>query len=179
MSVVFSTKRDEKQVYDSIEPRKRPTITSGTTQKIVTGDGVLYLTINSDDIGLSEVFTNIGKHGSEVAAWSEAVGRLISLCLRSGVSLKSLVEQLRGIISRPIWHNGEKILSVPDAIGNALSKYLSDNNTKPLSDTDVEENPGAQNENSVHYATCPDCGGPVEHESGCILCRICGFSRCG
>ncbi len=175
---VLSTKKDKKQTFDTIEPRKRPATTSGTTQKIITGDGVLYLTINSDDIGLCEVFTNIGKHGSEVAAWSEAVGRLISLCLRAGVSLKSLVEQLRGITSRPIWHNGEQILSVPDAIGKALSKYLDVNNSDKLSDTDVEEKPAIQNEKPVHYATCPDCGGPVEHESGCILCRICGFSRC-
>ncbi len=167
---VLSLQKEEEQQRHDIIPRKRPSKTQGTTEKIVTGDGTLYLTINKDEQGLCEVFTNIGKHGSEVAAWSEAVGRLISLCLRSGVSLKVLVEQLRGITSRPIWVDGDHILSVPDAIGKTLSEYLS------------EEEKTAQKQPktaaAVKHETCPDCGGPIEHESGCILCRICGFSRC-
>ncbi|MCK4966695.1 hypothetical protein KAS50_06670, partial [bacterium] len=167
---VLSLQKEEEQQRNDIIPRKRPSKTQGTTEKIVTGDGTLYLTINKDEQGLCEVFTNIGKHGSEVAAWSEAVGRLISLCLRSGVSLKVLVEQLRGITSRPIWVDGDHILSVPDAIGKTLSEYLS------------EEEKTAQKQPktaaAVKHETCPDCGGPIEHESGCILCRICGFSRC-
>ncbi len=176
---VLSVKKEKSKGQKNIVPRKRSTITTGTTQKILTGDGTLYLTINSDEFGLCEVFTNIGKHGSEVAAWSEAVGRLISLCLRSGISLKSLVEQLRGITSRPIWHDGQQILSVPDAIGSALSKYLNEKNNKNFTDTDVEEEPIIEDNVNVKFSTCPDCGSPVEHESGCVLCRICGFSRCG
>ena len=168
--VLSIQKEEQQQQRENIVPRKRPSKTEGTTEKIVTGDGTLYLTINKDEQGLCEIFTNIGKHGSEVAAWSEAVGRLISLCLRSGVSLKVLVEQLRGITSRPIWVNGEHILSVPDAIGKTLSEYL----------TEEEKIIPKEQETSaaVKHETCPDCGGPIEHESGCILCRICGFSRC-
>ena len=92
--VLSLQKEKEEELVNNIFPRKRPTKTQGTTEKIVTGDGTLYLTINRDEQGLCEIFTNIGKHGSEVAAWSEAVGRLISLCLRSGISLKVLVEQI-------------------------------------------------------------------------------------
>jgi len=173
---VLTIKKAREKTSEKIEPRKRPKTTSGKTQKIITSDGTLYLTINRDEYGLCEVFANIGKHGSEVASWSEAVGRLISLCLRSGLSLKSLVEQLSGITSRPIWHNGEQILSVPDAIGKALSKYLDEKNS--ITKSPSEEEPQHQDEQETHYLTCPDCGGPIEHESGCILCKICGYSRC-
>ena len=173
---VLTIKKAREKTSEKIEPRKRPKITSGRTQKIITSDGTLYLTINRDEYGLCEVFANIGKHGSEVASWSEAVGRLISLCLRSGLSLKSLVEQLSGITSRPIWHNGEQILSVPDAIGKALSKHLDEKNI--ITKSPPEEKPQHQDKQETHYLTCPDCGGPIEHESGCILCRICGYSRC-
>jgi len=129
------------------------------------------------------VFCNIGKHGTDAAAWSEAVGRLISLCLRSGISLKHLISQLRGITSRPIWQDGEQILSVPDAIGRALSRYLdSVGDQIPLMFADEGADPFVNSpqheQNSVKYSTCPDCGSPVEHEGGCILCRSCGFSRC-
>ncbi len=176
---VLSIKKDEEKKTENIEPRKRPVVTFGKTEKIETGDGTLYLTINKDEFGLCEVFANIGKHGSEVAAWSEAVGRLISLCLRSGVSLKSIVQQLRGITSRPIWHNGEQILSVPDAIGKALSTFLDEKDVVKLSKKTKDEQPEPETSNKTQYLSCPDCGGPIEHESGCILCRTCGFSRCG
>ena len=170
-----------------ITPRKRSNTTYGITEKIVTGEGTLYVTINQDDQGLCEVFTNIGKHGSDVAAFSEAVGRLISLCLRSGVSLDSIIKQLRGITSRPIWQQGEQILSVPDAIGIALSRYLNEDgsqitmkvpdfiNLPKISSNGTKKNNGFKND----FSSCPDCGSPVEHESGCVMCRSCGFSRCG
>jgi ribonucleoside-diphosphate reductase alpha chain len=187
-----SQKPDEEQLNigelsgkkaETITPRKRGRITYGATEKIPTGEGTLYVTINQDEHGLCEVFTNIGKHGTDVAAWSEAVGRLISLCLRSGISLDSIVKQLRGITSRPIWYDGIQILSVPDAIGLALSRYLTSDgmqlrlefsNQLKLSDVQEEFHTSPQ-----IYEACPDCGSPVEHESGCLVCRICGFSKCG
>lgn len=107
------------------------------------------------------------------------MGRLISLCLRSGVSLKSIVQQLRGITSRPIWHNGEQILSVPDAVGKALSIFLDEKDIMKVSKKTKDEQPESETSNKTQYLSCPDCGGPIEHESGCILCRTCGFSRCG
>ncbi len=176
-----------------VTPRKRGKFTVGRTEKLQTADGTLYITINQDEYGLCEVFTNIGKHGSDVASWSEAVGRLISLCLRSGVNLRSLVNQLRGITSNPIWQDGEQILSVPDAIGKAMARYL-EANKEQFGDLDLSSEPEGistlmsntiedpQKDNNefvkVEYVTCPDCGTRVEHESGCVVCRSCGFSKC-
>lgn len=164
-----------------ITPRKRGKITFGATEKTITSDGTLYVTINQDEHGLCEVFTNIGKHGSDVAAWSEAVGRLISLCLRSGISLKSIIRQLRGITSRPIWQDGEQILSVPDAIGRALSRYLTvtDEQIHIKIPGDVKTSELPDNGGIAAFSACPDCGSPVEFESGCVVCRSCGFSKCG
>ena len=164
-----------------ITPRERGKITYGATEKTITSDGTLYVTINQDKHGLCEVFTNIGKHGSDVAAWSEAVGRLISLCLRSGVSLKSIIKQLRGITSRPIWQNGEQILSVPDAIGRALSRYLTDDEDQIQIKVpnNVTTPRFSDNGSIVAFSACPDCGSPLEYESGCVVCRSCGFSKCG
>lgn len=167
--------------FIEITPRKRGKITFGATEKTITSDGTLYVTINQDEHGLCEVFTNIGKHGSEVSAWSEAVGRLISLCLRSGISLKSIIKQLRGITSRPIWQDGEQILSVPDAIGRALSRYLTedDGQTQIKIPGNVKTPEFSDNGRIAAFSACPDCGSPVEYESGCVVCRSCGFSKCG
>jgi len=173
--VLSSKSQDKPALLKEIVPRDRQSITRGITEKIVTSDGTLYLTINWDDEGLCEVFTNIGKHGSDVAAWSEAVGRLISLCLRSGVSAKHLVDQLIGITSHPIWQNGIQILSVPDAIGKVLARYLKGEEELPFT---IEEGPEFPTENKIHYLPCPDCGGTIEHESGCIVCKLCGYSKC-
>ena len=170
-----------------ITPRKRGKITYGITEKIITGEGTLYVTINRDEFGLCEVFTNIGKHGTDVAAWSEAVGRLISLCLRSGVSLESTTKQLMGITSRPVWQEGEQILSVPDAIGKTLSKYMNGDYSEQFSKSLTIPNApkvfikteSSSNGQSLSLGICPDCGSPVEHESGCVVCRSCGFSKCG
>ena len=78
-------------------PRGRPIITNGVTRRIRTGEGSLYITINEDQEGLCEVFTTIGKAGGNAAAQSEAISRLISLALRSGVNPTSVVRQLKGI----------------------------------------------------------------------------------
>jgi len=107
------------------KPRRRPQITHGFTEQIQTGDGTLYLTINEDEIGLCEVFCSIGKQGGSAAAQSEAIGRLISLSLRSSVDPRQIVKQLKGIMGpNPVWHEGELIKSIPDAIGRAIERYL-------------------------------------------------------
>ena len=107
------------------QPRIRPTQTQGLTRRIKTGEGTLYITINEDEKGLCEVFTTIGKAGGNAAAQSEAISRLISLALRSGINPKSIVRQLKGISGpNPTWEDGRLILSTPDAIGKALDDYL-------------------------------------------------------
>ncbi|PSG97927.1 adenosylcobalamin-dependent ribonucleoside-diphosphate reductase [Thermoplasmatales archaeon SW_10_69_26] len=107
-------------------PRPRPDVTMGTTQKIETGYGSLYVTINEDERGLFEVFAQIGRGGGYTASFTEAVARLISLGLRSGVPVEEIVEQLEGIRSPKIaWDHGEQIYSVPDALATALQRQLS------------------------------------------------------
>jgi ribonucleoside-diphosphate reductase alpha chain len=113
-----------------LRPRYRPAITRGRTERIRTGEGNIYVTINEDERGLCEVFTTIGKAGGNAAAQSEAISRLISLCLRSGVDSHEIVKQLKGISGpSPVWDNGDLVLSTPDAIGKAIERYLVDRDT--------------------------------------------------
>jgi ribonucleoside-diphosphate reductase alpha chain len=106
-------------------PRQRPRLTRGVTERIRTGEGNIYVTINEDEHGLCEVFSTIGKAGGNAAAQSEAICRLISLALRSGVDPKELVNELKGISGpSPVWEDGELILSTPDAIGKAMERHL-------------------------------------------------------
>ena len=106
--------------------------TYGGKYFIKTGEGTLYITINEDEKGLCEVFTTIGKAGGNAAAQSEAISRLISLSLRSGLDPHAIVRQLKGISGpNPTWEDGRLILSTPDAIGKALDDYLIERSKKP------------------------------------------------
>jgi ribonucleoside-diphosphate reductase alpha chain len=146
-----------------ISPRSRPTRTLGITERISTGCGKLYVTINSDEKGICEVFAQMGKTGGCASSQIEATGRLISLALRSGVSLPSILKQISGIrCPSPTWGNGHQVLSCPDAISRVIINYTQ---------TEIED------EGRV-MGSCPDCGGQVVHENGCLTCHSCGFSRC-
>ena len=171
-------------------PRPRPILTVGLTEKIKTGDGTLYLTINEDDTGLCEVFTNIGKAGGNAAAQSEAISRLISLALRSGVDVKSIVRQLKGISGpSPVWDNGDLILSAPDAIAKALERYLKRKDVPDLFREKLVEglrdSVGQKADDEKMKRTmesraniCAECGSIMVFEEGCMKCYNCGFSRC-
>lgn len=146
-----------------IVPRVRPIRTSGCTERINTGCGKLYVTINEDERGICEVFAQMGKTGGCASSQIEAAGRLISLALRSGVKVEAILKQINGIrCPTPIWQNGKMVLSCPDGISQVIKNYTQ------ISTTDMPSLMGA----------CPDCGGAVEHEGGCLVCRSCGFSRC-
>ncbi len=168
-------------------PRQRPQMTFGVTERMKTGEGYLYVTINEDENGLCEVFTTIGKAGGNAAAQSEAISRLISLALRSGIEPREIVKQLKGISGpTPVWDGqGGQILSTPDAIGKVLEHYIenreqfrtipSPKTAAPLS-PDSEET--AAHGKPVTSVTCPECGTTVEHVSGCVVCYNCGWSKC-
>jgi ribonucleoside-diphosphate reductase alpha chain len=167
-------------------PRTRPTQTSGVTRRIRTGEGTLYITINEDENGLCEVFTTIGKAGGNAAAQSEAISRLISLSLRSGLDPHAIVRQLKGISGpNPTWEDGRLILSTPDAIGKALDDYLSERKDKPLNDG-IESNVDKPRITLAQEQTedqgmmiCTECHNhSVLNESGCLTCRECGWSKC-
>jgi ribonucleoside-diphosphate reductase alpha chain len=161
--------------HGEIEPRPRPSVTMGRTEKIQTGCGNLYVTINSDEQGLCEVFTQMGKSGGCAASQSEALSRMISVSLRAGVDPQAILKHLRGIrCPSPAWAQGGKVLSCADAVGIAMEHYLEWMETGTAS-TMVSKN----TDDLVNLAgACPECGSALEHESGCAVCRSCGFSKC-
>jgi len=161
--------------HGEIEPRSRPVVTVGRTEKILTGCGNLYVTINADEQGLCEVFTQMGKAGGCAASQSEALSRIISVALRAGVDAQAVIKHLRGIrCPSPAWAQGGKVLSCADAVGIALEHYLEWSETGTSTQL-VQKN----QDRLVNLAgACPECGGALEHESGCAVCRACGYSKC-
>lgn len=162
----------------------RPRMLRGFTVKLNTGQGSLYVTINTDDSGAPmEVFANIGKSGGDVAALAEAIGRLISIALQKGVPVEEIAQTLIGITgSRPVWNDGILVKSVPDGIGQLLLQEFGKK---------IEEKPtsGIPKKESSHalllvdaiksLPECPECGGVLEADGGCNVCRSCGYSQCG
>ena len=145
------------------------------TERIRTGEGNIYVTINEDDQGLCEVFSTIGKAGGNAAAQSEAISRLISLALRSGIDPQEIVKSLKGISGpTPVWEDGELILSAPDAIGRALERFLQ-RGVEPGAESAGSDPDTRETKSS---ATCPECGSTVVHESNCLNCKHCGWSKC-
>lgn len=143
------------------KPRKRPVNLAGSTVKIRTSFGNLYLTLNSFEGRPFELFATLGKSGKDTQAHTEALGRLISLAFRSGVPVRDVIEQLKGIGgSQPIFENDGIILSLPDAIAQGLELAMGET---------VEV---------VRDDMCPSCGAPTVHAEGCIKCVACGYSKC-
>ena len=177
-------------------PRPRPHVTVGTTTKIATGCGNLYVTINEDEKGLPfEVFMSMGKAGGCAMSQLEAIGRLLSLALRTGIDTNSIIEQLRGIrCPSPSWEKGGRIFSCSDAIARVIERRIQEHKKKPetgAGDTAVQtQDTAAQEEGGgVSRATkaktanivgvCPDCGSVLWHVEGCMVCKSCGYSKCG
>ena len=140
----------------------------GFTQRVQTGLGTLYLTVNEMNGKPFEVFATIGKSGHSVTAKAEAIGRLVSLALRSGIDVKDITAQLRGIGGEhPVFRRKGLLLSIPDAVAWVLESHYMDGKTNASVVQDIVEN------------KCPDCGSPMTREEGCMVCHSCGFSHCG
>jgi len=175
---------------DGIAPRPRPEVIQGTTTKVATGCGNLYVTINIDQDGKPfELFTQMGKAGGCASSQLEAVGRLVSLAFRSGIEVKAIIAQLRNIrCPSPSWEKGQRIFSCADAIARVVEKRLSAGavpSSVPQAETDVflnqscgEEIPVSDKPRGEIVGVCPDCGGALWHEEGCMKCQACGFSKC-
>ncbi len=184
--------RDE-ETNKPVAPRKRPTETVGSTYRVETGCGNLFVTINSDEKGVCEVFATMGKSGGCTAAHSDAIARLISLALRAGVDTKAIVGQIRGLrCPAPSWGKNGAVLSCPDAIAQALEGHLrklnvSDEKKESMttSSTDISKGfatPDIKPHNGNilgHNPECPECGSMLEFAEGCAICRACGYSKCG
>lgn len=146
-------------------PRPRPKVTTGFTEKVTTGCGNLYITVNRDEKGICEVFSSLGKAGGCASAQLEATSRLISLALRSGIDIASIIKQLKGIRCPSIaWEEGYAVLSCADAISRVLEKHLG-GETPPPSAT-------------ASGGQCPECGDLLIYQEGCFYCRNCGYTKC-
>jgi ribonucleoside-diphosphate reductase alpha chain len=181
-------------IQKEIAPRPRPEVILGTTTKVSTGCGNLYVTINVDEEGKPfELFTQMGKAGGCAASQLEAIGRLVSLGFRSGIEVKSIIEQLRNIrCPSPSWEKGQRIFSCADAIARVIEKRLINIQAQQEAKSVVVEaaqiamKHSHEDEHIVLEAddrgdivgVCPDCGGALRHEEGCQKCHACGFSKC-
>jgi ribonucleoside-diphosphate reductase alpha chain len=158
-----------------LTPRERPKVTKGVTERVNTGCGYIYVTVNFDDQGICEVFSSLGKAGGCASAQLEAICRLISLALRSGIGIASVVKQLRAIRCPSVsWEQGKLVLSCADAIGSVLEKYVGSG----------EKNKDTANVSNVgmirnQHGLCPDCGSNLVFQEGCHICPSCGYTKCG
>jgi ribonucleoside-diphosphate reductase alpha chain len=168
-----STSEEQKAVesWQKIVPRKRPDVIKGSTRFMKTGCGNLYVTINQDEEGhLFELFTSMGKAGGCAASQSEAIGRLVSLAFRSNIAPEEVIKQLKGIsCHEPTWHSSGKILSCSDAIAKALEHYHMKG----------DSGNGDRYKVVMLMGACPECGGAIQREGGCLVCHNCGFTKCG
>ena len=154
----------------------RPQLLTGETQRMDTGCGKLFVIMNDDEYGPREVFANMGKAGGRASSNTEALGRLISLALKRGASAQEVVEQLKGIRCHvPYGMGPNATLSCADAIGKAIERrYVAGAATQTGSAPEPQLSLV-----EVAQGACPDCGGAIEHEGGCVVCRTCGYSKCG
>ena len=192
--VRLQLKEHDREAAAARHKRQRPSMLRGRTMKLESPLGDLYVTINEDDKGKPfEVFCTVGKAGGAAMADSEAIGRLISLSLRSGIPITAVRDQLRGIsCDRAVGVGPQKVLSAPDAIAQAIERYLAEKEgvqeMLPI-EVPVTVKGGAgvagQGEYVVDHTAqtlgaCPDCGaGQLAFEEGCKRCYVCGFSECG
>ncbi|MDY0018288.1 MAG: ribonucleotide-diphosphate reductase subunit alpha, partial [Candidatus Delongbacteria bacterium] len=168
--------RKAEQAEDVHKPKVRPDVMEGKTYKVNTGEGVMYVTVNTIDGKPFELFASIGKAGGNAAAQSEAISRMVSLALRSDIDINVIVKQLLGIGSpNTVWHNGEVILSTPDAIGKILKKYYVDPAKNEAKAEAKKEEPKSATRRGV---ICPKCNGTMSMQEGCMTCPTCGYSKC-
>jgi len=195
----IESKKEENKKPQGIVPRERPSQTLGKTIRIGTGCGNLYVTVNEDRSGLCEVFAKMGKSGGCAASQSEAISRLISLCLRCGIDREAILKQVKGIrCPSPLWVNGGMILSCPDAIAKTIEQYMGNGNGHAHLDDMPEIDPvvaaaatavkepapvmvSFMEERDIKTdmcPECPECGSMVDFTEGCIVCKSCGYSKC-
>ena len=189
-------------------PRERPAVIQGATERIRTGHGTMYVTINFDEAGSPfEVFSALGKAGGCDSAYLEAISRLVSLALRSGVDEEQVIDQLRGITCCPVWDQGVLVSSSADAVALAMLRHEADHHPSELMPaaqqeaeatqislfTEKAQVPQVQAPQSAAFAPpqqtgskmgglrgnqCPECYSNLTFEEGCMKCYACGYSKC-
>ena len=176
-----------KQMFGGFTPRKRAPIVAGYTERAKTSCGNLYITINYDEQGVFEVFTNTSKDGG-CHSQSQATARLISTSLRSGVSIHEIYDQLKGIRCPATVSKGLYCASCPDAIAKVLLNtynFVREHGLHNVCQTPahIEKCSAVTSINRTPHKyfqnKCPECGEAIQHEGNCVICRHCYFSRCG
>jgi ribonucleoside-diphosphate reductase alpha chain len=169
-------------------PRARPAQVQGVTERVRTGHGNMFITVNFRDGQPFEMFSNLGKAGGCDSAQQGAISRLVSLALRSGIDPEQVVDQLKGITCCPAWDDGILVRSAPDAVALVLSrhsKHTEEGASQPEAGQVVAVQQGlflkaeANGNGVISKARCPDCEGFLVHQEGCELCPSCGYNRCG
>ena len=171
----------------TLTPKARPQEMRGVTERIRTGHGTMYITINFDEDKPFEVFTTLGKAGGCDSAQLEAISRLVSLALRSGIDMREIVEQLRGITCCPAWDNGTLVRSAPDAVALALAGHAnSESRPEEMHEgsqlkllPESKERPKWDLEGANPKSRCPDCTSLLIYQEGCLMCAGCGWNKCG
>jgi ribonucleoside-diphosphate reductase alpha chain len=159
-------------------PRQRPKVTTGITERVNTGCGYIYVTVNFDEHGICEVFSSLGKAGGCASAQLEATCRLISLALRTGIDTASITKQIRAIRCPSVaWEQGKLVLSCADAIGSVLEKYIKDKDNNAEAPAHIDVAPIGVHRNSA--GQCPECGSILVFQEGCHICPSCGYTKCG
>ncbi|NQW23695.1 MAG: vitamin B12-dependent ribonucleotide reductase [SAR202 cluster bacterium] len=179
------------EINDVLAPRQRPQSIRGVTERVRTGHGNMYVTINFDESDAPfEVFGNLGKAGGCDSAQLEAISRLVSLALRSGIEAKTVIDQIRGITCCPAWDEGTMVRSGPDAVALALERHTSGaehghgESTEvqlkfaPQAVTNGNGNGNGHVKEILNARKCPDCNTPVIFEEGCMKCVACGWNKC-
>ncbi len=173
--VLSVSKKGEKMEEEDflLAGRERPQILEGYTERIKTGMGNLYITVSEFKGRPFELFATVGKSGKSTQAKTEAIGRLISLALRSGIEVDEIIKQISGIRGEhAVFQDGGLVHSIPDAIAKVLEKrYLSSGNGNG--------NGKKQVKNSLKSDLCPECGQIIAFEEGCKTCHSCGYTKCG
>ena len=175
-------------------PRQRPASVTGVTDRVRTGHGNTYVTVNFDESGRPfELFTTLGKAGGCDSANLEAISRLVSLALRSGIDPSQIVEDLKGITCCPVWDSGTLVRSAPDAVGLALSHHLNSEGPEDIHPEQqaragqtaqlglfpsAQPAPSGESYRLPSAARCPKCSGNLIHQEGCLRCLDCGFTKC-
>ncbi|MDA1348092.1 MAG: adenosylcobalamin-dependent ribonucleoside-diphosphate reductase, partial [Chloroflexi bacterium] len=188
------TAKDEDKEADFLVPRQRPASVRGVTERVRTGHGNMFVTINFDEDGRPfEVFTTHGKAGGCDAAHLDGISRLISMALRSNIDPNQVVEHLQGITCCPVWDGGTLVRSAEDAVALVLKKHLTEDEpgtggqhdiTAGSSTAQLEmfSSEGKGKNGNGHRrpigARCPKCSGSVIHQEGCLTCIDCGYTKC-
>ncbi len=190
---VLTAKKEEKPAppIPEVKVRVRPTVLHGNTYRKDTPIGTAYITVNFNGSGKKEpfeVFINVAKVGSDVAADAEGLGRLISLILRMPSPLspyervQDIIAQLRGIGSgRPHGFGKKRVMSLPDAVAQALAEHIGFNPQADLPGLPEDDAPASYqlDFSSVQGDLCPICGNAtLMMIEGCKKCHSCGYSEC-